>query len=565
MKKFTLAAIFLVIIALSIGAFIYAEGRSNTAVPTNAANPQAILSMPTVFSDGMVFQRNAPINVFGYSKVNGATVEVTLGDASASARVSGGKWSVTLPAMEAMRGLTLTVSGAGTTLTFSDVDIGEIWVISGQSNAVYELWKMKGYEDYLLNADNFDNIRVFTTPKDPVPTAENQLYGNGRWYNVDRDYLKNAAVDYYISSVGYVMATRLAAEFGSEVTVAIMNLCVSGTGIETWLDPDTLGGNDGATHDAYVNFYEKNGRWPESTSDTPYYKSNIDTTKSLPGIHYTCQIGPYEGFRAGGVIWYQGESNMGTSSIASYPTQFNSLKSAYRSAFANPSLPFFVIQLQPYLGKSDTHSSFRAMQNELAAADESVYIIAATRDGGVFTTNDIGYSSGIFVHNSQKEPIGLKLADAVLDKIYSVGDSLCAPEIVKAEISGRYIILTFDSDIELYFGDKALGFEIGMNGSFDKATAVIDGNKITLSNFLVSAPTEVRYGFGETTVEHESGERMAFTSSNHTAAAKEVKITHEGENYVYKADSGTALSMTVGGNITNATGAPLPVFILYLK
>ncbi|MBQ9084226.1 MAG: hypothetical protein IJY24_01080 [Clostridia bacterium] len=99
-------------------------------------NESSNLSMARIFANGMVLQREEPINIYGYA-TTGSTVTVTLGENSTSAVAADGEWRVTLPAMEATRGLTLTVESADRRLSFVDVSIGEVFVVSGQSNAQY--------------------------------------------------------------------------------------------------------------------------------------------------------------------------------------------------------------------------------------------------------------------------------------------------------------------------------------------------------------------------------------------------------------------------------------------
>ena len=61
----------------------------------------AQLSVPSFFSDHMVLQREKPINIWGTASA-GERISVTLGNAQKSTRTDkNGKWSVSLPPMQA--------------------------------------------------------------------------------------------------------------------------------------------------------------------------------------------------------------------------------------------------------------------------------------------------------------------------------------------------------------------------------------------------------------------------------------------------------------------------------
>lgn len=582
MKKLSLTLILITILALCIGLIVFAE-----AEPVSA--DESTVTMPTVFADGMVLQRREPINVFGYCETDGAVIEVTLGENTVSATVENGEWLATLPEMEAAKGLTLTVTqkntASGEPLVFNNVSVGEVWVVGGQSNAVYEFNKMDGREEYLLNADNFDNIHVFTTTKTPAPTADNLLYGDGKWFKVDYDFLSSAGTGaaYNISSVGYVMATRLAAELGSDVPIAIMNLCVSGSSIKTWISPEVYQNkndfytssarlafyNDYLSYLKHMEFYKQNGRWPNSTAELTGYLS----TSSLPSCHYDSFIGPYTGYTAKGAVWYQGESDLDMGDM--YIDYFDAVKSSFKTTFANDDMSFFVVSLQPYGTSSSTFNSmsnFREVQYKMASLDENTYLVSAQREGATFTTEDLSFNPTTpgYAHNARKAPVGVKLADEVLRKIYGIGESFGAPTILDVAVLGNQVILAFDTDISLYFGDKPVGFEIASsNNNFYEATATLNGNIITLTASGVSSPKQVRYGHIGVYTEHESGLMIDFSCSSEETSTRPlveyVTRTVGGATYYFVRDSHTALNSSIYGNVTNAYGHPLPAFKITLQ
>ena len=103
-----------------------------------------MLKLPMIFSDHMVLQRGKPVAIWGESDP-GKAVRVCLSSAQESIVTTktladrSGAWRATLPALQAARGLTLTVSNGSETIALTDVLIGEVWIAGGQSNMEYWL------------------------------------------------------------------------------------------------------------------------------------------------------------------------------------------------------------------------------------------------------------------------------------------------------------------------------------------------------------------------------------------------------------------------------------------
>ena len=101
----------------------------------------SLVTVSSYFADGMVIQRDKPINIFGACKVDGTTVKVRLGNEEKNTVSSDGKWSVGFDAKEAVTGLTLSISATSANddfnVLYKDVSIGDLWIMSGQSNIAY--------------------------------------------------------------------------------------------------------------------------------------------------------------------------------------------------------------------------------------------------------------------------------------------------------------------------------------------------------------------------------------------------------------------------------------------
>ena len=145
---------------------------------TTAVNAEqaTALRLHAIFSSHMVIQRDKPIKVWGWAKP-GDEVTVTLGKESAEATAGSaepvevfgyeqdydglGKWEVTLAARAAStEPITLTASSGGATVTLENVLIGDVWVMSGQSNMAFAVNKADARD--LLPQVNMPLLRFFS-------------------------------------------------------------------------------------------------------------------------------------------------------------------------------------------------------------------------------------------------------------------------------------------------------------------------------------------------------------------------------------------------------------------
>ena len=96
---------------------------------------QAEVTLPAFFSDNMIVQRNATMELFGKAKA-GKTVSVTAswdGKRLETKADAEGNWSVTLTTPDAGGPYRITCSDGKKTV-LDNVMSGEVWFCSGQSN-----------------------------------------------------------------------------------------------------------------------------------------------------------------------------------------------------------------------------------------------------------------------------------------------------------------------------------------------------------------------------------------------------------------------------------------------
>lgn len=203
-----------------------------------ASAAQATVTLPSYFSDDMIVQQKATLNVKGKASHAG-TVTVNAGwakQAYTGKTDANGNFSINVPTPKAsLKAYTITVSD-GDKLTLNNVLVGEVWVCSGQSNMEMPIngWgKVKDYEQELKNA-NYDNIRLLQVKRvvSNVPT-DNLILSNGEKWNV----CSTQSADNF-SATAYFFARRLWNVL--HIPIGVIDTSWGGTPAEAWTSTQTL-------------------------------------------------------------------------------------------------------------------------------------------------------------------------------------------------------------------------------------------------------------------------------------------------------------------------------------
>ena len=194
-----------------------------------------------------------------------------------------------------------------------------------------------------------------------------------------------------------------------------------------------------------------------------------------------------------GVIWYQGESNVGHASI--YRRLFPAMIRAWREAFHDPALPFLYVQL-PNFDDPVTKSPL----GEGAWADLREAQAVALREPAtaMAVTLDIGEGNNLHPHNKQE--VARRLAVAALKLVYRRDIVASGPIFRAADRDGTAVRVHFSSvasGLETSDGAPPRGFLLaGADHVWHAAVAHIDRDTVVVSSPDVPAPLAVRYGWG---------------------------------------------------------------------
>lgn len=511
------------------------------------------LSLPPVYGSGMVLQRYKPLRISGTANA-GDTVYLTIQDSkgalasSASAVASkAGKWAMTLPALKEGTGYTMTAKASGTTSTYTDVAVGEVWLASGQSNMEFHLRNTTTFKaDSALFNDPL--LRLY----DMKPRV---LTNNVVWNEADLDSLDKLV--YYLPSSWQKSTPSTAAPFSAVAwyfgqmlrerlgcPVGIICNAIGGSGTEAWIDVETL---EEGLPEAIIN-WRKNDYvqpWVQGRADKNTGGDRARLHPYAPNYLYATGIRPLGAFPIAGVIWYQGESN--AHNIEVHEALFPLLVSSWRQTWAEPGLPFLFTQLSSL--NRPSWPQFRDSQRRIEHAIKGT---------AMAVTSDVGDS--LDVHPRNKKPVGRRLARQALNRVYSAGNiTPSGPLPVKAVVTAPGTVevsFSYADGLTTSDGRAPATFELAQTeGLYLPATAVITSdNKIKLTNMDITRPRYVRYGWQPFT-------RANLVNSDSLPASTfkiEIAETPDSEEGIASGVS-AAFAGTIGGKVIKAGGCNFPV------
>ncbi|MGI6264862.1 MAG: dockerin type I domain-containing protein [Acutalibacteraceae bacterium] len=460
----------------------------------------------SLFANGMMFQQNKPVAVFGQGGEgqtvtaalykDGQTEPVGTGTAAVDAN---GSWRIDLPAQPGgYDTYTLTVSGGAITYTFTDILIGEVWVAGGQSNMEYRI--QHDVNNTAILARNDPYVRVFFEPSliynndvDQPLTPDFNVRGSV-WFDGTNTSRLNGT-----SSVAYNMALALRQEL--DVPVGFLNVPLGGTYIEAWIS------REGIESSAAVKSYlQEHGRY--------FDENNWPQTFNRMSALYNQKIGALSGYNVAGALWYQGETNLGAGDIGIYTDLLELLQQDWGRTFGfgEEEMPFVFAHIAPHTyGVSgipqDTVMAYfwEAMADAWARHPASMaqlptYDLPLTH---YFVNLDGQEQSNGPIHPADKIPVAERFTAAVRNMVYGGQDGYSAPAYKSMTVSGNRILVTFDqagSGLRIKTGDTLHGFAIaGEDGRYVSADAVIvSADTVAVSNPHVAEPRNVTYAFATT-------------------------------------------------------------------
>ncbi len=194
----------------------------------------AQLKLPKLFSDHVVLQRQKPIPVWGWATPNESiSVEFSDQKQSTIADISG-KWMLKLTPMEAGGPYKMSISGKTEKLEVNDILIGEVWLLSGQSNMEFKVSQADNFKKEKQDAD-YQQIRHFFVEHNVEILPQTDLK-TGSWKISNTDNVSN------FSAIGFFFARELFQKLN--IPIGLIHSSWGGSQIEGWISREAMLSND---------------------------------------------------------------------------------------------------------------------------------------------------------------------------------------------------------------------------------------------------------------------------------------------------------------------------------
>jgi sialate O-acetylesterase len=461
----------------------------------SAMSVGADVRLPAILADHMVLQQQAEISLWGWA-YEGETVviETSWGMRTQTVANARGEWRVKLRTPRAQsldKGLhpehiTFAVPNENR-VQIKDVLIGEVWLCSGQSNMTMMMgpdfpeghndwYGEKFWKEERAKTDR-PALRLFNVEKTTSPLPQDDCKGvlpdhitlplNAKGLTADLMTGWQACTPgtaQYFSAVAYYFGAMLQEKLN--VPVGLVTSDVGGSPIEAWISLESI--RTLPAHAQAITKVHRNG----------------------PSALFNGMIAPLTPMTIRGVIWYQGESNVGATA-ADYAALLKNLIADWRGRFDLGDLPFGIVQLANY-GKPSGES-------KAALVREAQDAVASEVPGaGLAVAIDVGE---VRIHPPNKKDVANRLALWARARIYGEENLIFQSPRYKTHIvEDKRIRVSFEtggSALQAVSGKTVDGFEVaGPDGKFVRASATIVGaHEVLVSSPEVAAPIAVRYAW----------------------------------------------------------------------
>lgn len=444
---------------------------------------EAELWVPSLFADRMVLQRGKEVPVWGKA-TPGETVTVQFENQKVSAKADAdGRWQVALAPLSASaeaRDLTITVGDE--TKVIHQVVVGEVWLMSGQSNMAFLMSSIlrtpeilgserrteaakapKGPSQVKAEKDmaeaNDPLLRLFRVQTISAERLREEVVSRGGWM----EWNKKNAPDFAAMGAYFGLKLREALD----VPVGIVMCAWGGSSACSWISADTL------------RSPALNTVFPE---DVPDWGANLAPSRLFNGM-----LKPVAPYAISGFCWYQGETEATELQNAYvYRYLLPALIGDWRAAWRDQNLPFYLVQLPP-LNNGERWEIVRESQSKALALPKT----------GMVPTLDIVPPGDL--HPKNKHAVAARLGDLVLGTHYEKDTWPGLTVFDRAEAQGDAMRVHFkgtERGFKTLDGQAPTEFQLaGADKVFKPAQAVIEGDAIVVKSPEVSAPVAVRYAF----------------------------------------------------------------------
>lgn len=435
------------------------------------------LILPDLLKGDIVLQQKTEARIWGKAKP-GAEVKVQTSWDNKVYKVkaaSDSLWNVKVSTLEASyTPYSIQVSSGKESQLIDNILFGDVWFCGGQSNMAMPLKGMfncavdNAAEEIMSSGAN-RGLRYVTVKQHQATESDPSYFTEGIWYSSS----PATAADF--SATGYFFGEALGQAL--DIPIGLISCNWSGSFVEDWMSSELI----------------------EKYPDQEVF--GADFTKAFTKMYYG-MFEPASMYTVKGMIWYQGESNVGS---PNYTERLMAAVDLWKSKFELDVLPFYLVEIAPY----NYNKGYGMMSADLRG--QQLCAASLLPESGLACTNDLVYEYEFNnIHPAQKKSVGQRLAMLALSKTYGFGNPCEGPLFSEMRIDGNAALILFDNapDGFLDYGSFK-GFEIaGEDRVFHPAKAELTfvrsqgsvrtmprlGVKLTCPE--VEVPVAVRYGYG---------------------------------------------------------------------
>jgi sialate O-acetylesterase len=464
---------------------------------------RADVKLPDVLSSGMVLQRERAVPIWGTADV-GETVTVRFGNQTKKTTADqNGKWLVKLDPLKASAKPATLIIEAKNKIELTDILVGEVWLVAGQSNMQRLLSETANGADAIAAA-NHPQIRLFNVSRQVA--FKHAAPPLGIWQACTPESVKQ------FSAAGYYFGVEL--QNALKVPVGLLNSSYGGSQAEAWTPVEYLLAStdlkptvdrtkiwDEERPRVRVQYDEAIKKWREQADAAKAAGATPSPSPAVPDALreyriaasiYDGMIGPLIPFYIRGAFWYQGESN--EARAQQYGLLLPTMIKAWRERWGEGDFPFGIIQLPNYRDQK-TDPADEAWSHVREAQRLTARSLPNT---GLIVTIDIGEARDI--HPKNKLDVGKRMAYWALTSVYKQTATSLGPTFEKAVPTGVEMTLTFSNvgkGLKVRGEGKLAEFAIaGADQKWYWAEAEIVGrDKVKVWSPQVPTPVAVRYAF----------------------------------------------------------------------
>ena len=442
-------------LALDIHPLVAGPGRVQVeSITIYEPEPAGKLRLARIFTDHMVLQEGVKLPVWGFAET-GTEVQIEFAGKRAMTQAKDGAWQVEFPAMGYGGPHALKVTAGGEEVIASDIMVGEVWLVSGQSNMQWPLAMAKDAARLIREASQFPDVRLMKlrlmTAKTPL--ADLVHCDEHTWRQATPVEAAGS------SAVGYLFARELS-RLHPGVSIGLIQGAKGGSKIQPWLIP---------------------GRAEKTIP-------RLAAERQL-GNRYTAMIHPLNRLPLAGIIWYQGESNEGDSGF--YGDMLKELIGGWREA-RGENTPFITVQL-PNFKERLTEPEY----SEWAMLREAQTRSLALPKTALVSLIDAGEAASI--HPVDKLLPARRLAQTAQKLVYAQDVVCSGPEFGGMTRRRNQLLLSFRNVAGgLILKDGAQAFAIaGEDRVFRWAQARQQGDQVIVWHDGIPQPVALRYAWAD--------------------------------------------------------------------